>query len=67
MMIKESKCVSLPPGFLRGEVGERTERTYLRNHEVFLRQQNEAGTCYDATDNKVANNITPFGKKKSFV
>lgn len=56
MMIKESKCV--PRSFLRGR--RRIERTYLRKHEVFLRQQNEAGTCYSYL---LGGNMTPFGKK----
>lgn len=42
------------------------ERIYLRKHEVFLRQQNEAGTCYSYLPLR-GGNMTPFGKKKSFV
>lgn len=59
MMIKESKCVSR--SFLRGR--RRIERIYLRKHEVFLRQQNEAGTCYSYLPLR-GGNMTPFGKKK---
>lgn len=39
------------------------ERIYLRKHEVFLRQQNEAGTCYSYLPLR-GGNMTPFGKKK---
>lgn len=62
MMIKESKCVSR--SFLRGR--RSIERIYLRKHEVFLRQQNEAGTCYSYLPLR-GGNMAPFGKKKSFV